>query len=183
MLIGSVELEQVGDDLDASVQHNPPAPIWPTQYTMDMGCNLWPLRQWGDATPLLCESIQSYHQDSSSVEDSREEFLNEMASNGWHSFTFHLGFVTLSKGTQRESVCVCECVFLHCLWCCRETRWGNRGRGEAQSLQMAGMAATLLAPALSAVVLGSVGISQNSVAKKTSPPVFLSLSGTSKVGV
>ncbi|CAK9862708.1 unnamed protein product [Sphagnum jensenii] len=47
---------------------------------------------------------------------------------------------------------------------------------------MAGMAATLLAPALSAVVLGSVGISQNSVAKKTSPPVSLSLSGTSKVG-
>ncbi len=59
----------------------------------------------------------------------------------------------------------------------------KQGRGEAQSLQMAGMAATLLAPALSAVVLGSVGISQNSVAKKTSPPVSLSLSGTSKVGV
>jgi hypothetical protein len=58
----------------------------------------------------------------------------------------------------------------------------KQGRGEAQSLQMAGMAATLLAPALSAVVLGSVGISQNSVAKKTSPPVFLSLSGTSKSG-
>jgi len=80
-------------------------------------------------------------------------------------------------------VCVCVCVFLHCLWCCRETRRGNRGRGEAQSLQMASMAATLLAPALTAVVLGSVGISQNSVAKKTSPLVSLSLSGTSKVGV
>ncbi len=30
----------------------PPAPIWPTQYTADTGCNLKPLHQWGDAMPL-----------------------------------------------------------------------------------------------------------------------------------
>ncbi|CAK9203252.1 unnamed protein product [Sphagnum jensenii] len=43
------------------------------------------------------------------------------------------------------------------------------------------MAATLLAPALTAVALGSVGISQTSVANKPSPPVSLSFSGASKV--
>jgi len=46
---------------------------------------------------------------------------------------------------------------------------------------MAGLAATLLAPALTAVALGSVGISQTSVANKPSPPVSLSFSGASKV--
>jgi len=30
-----------------------PAPIWPTQHTMDMGCNLWPLHQWGDAMSTI----------------------------------------------------------------------------------------------------------------------------------
>jgi hypothetical protein len=30
--------------------HNPPALIWPTQYTADMGCNMWSLCQWDDAT-------------------------------------------------------------------------------------------------------------------------------------
>ncbi|KAH9540605.1 hypothetical protein CY35_14G013700 [Sphagnum magellanicum] len=47
---------------------------------------------------------------------------------------------------------------------------------------MAGLAATLLAPALTAVALGSVGISQTSVANKPSPPVSLSFSGASKNG-
>jgi len=33
--------------------HNPPAPIWLTPYTANMGCNLWPLHQWGDAMSLI----------------------------------------------------------------------------------------------------------------------------------
>lgn len=59
----------------------------------------------------------------------------------------------------------------------------QKEEAQGNKLTMAGLAATLLAPALTAVVLGSVGISQNSVAKKNSPLVSLSLSGTSKVGV
>jgi hypothetical protein len=36
--------------------HNPPAPIWRTQYTADMDHNMWPLHQWGDATsPISME--------------------------------------------------------------------------------------------------------------------------------
>ncbi len=41
----------VWDDCHCHCQHNHPAPIWPTQYTVDMGCNLWCLHQWGDAMP------------------------------------------------------------------------------------------------------------------------------------
>jgi hypothetical protein len=52
---------------------------------------------------------------------------------------------------------------------------------QGNKLTMAGIAATLLAPALTAVALGSVGISQTSVGNKPSPPVSLSFSGASKV--
>jgi hypothetical protein len=27
----------------------PPAPVWPTKFGADTGCNLRPLHQWGDA--------------------------------------------------------------------------------------------------------------------------------------
>jgi len=46
------------DEWRCCCHHNPPAPIWPTQYTADMGCNLWPLHQWGDATsPISTEEL------------------------------------------------------------------------------------------------------------------------------
>ncbi len=46
------------DEWCCCCHHNPPVPIWPTQYTEDMGCNLWPLHQWGDATsPISVEEL------------------------------------------------------------------------------------------------------------------------------
>jgi len=46
----------IWDKCRCHCHHNPPAPIWPTQYAVDMGSNLWPLRQWGDATsPIYAE--------------------------------------------------------------------------------------------------------------------------------
>jgi hypothetical protein len=43
----------VWDECHRHCQHNHPAPIWPAQYTVDMGCNLWCLHQWGDAMPPI----------------------------------------------------------------------------------------------------------------------------------
>jgi hypothetical protein len=40
----------VWDESHCHWHQSPPAPIWSTQYTADMGCNLWPLHQWGNAT-------------------------------------------------------------------------------------------------------------------------------------
>jgi hypothetical protein len=36
-----------------SLSTQPPVPVWPTQYTADMGCALRPLCQWGDAMPRI----------------------------------------------------------------------------------------------------------------------------------
>jgi hypothetical protein len=40
----------IWDECRCCCRDNLPAPIWPTQYTTDRGCNLWSLRQWCDAT-------------------------------------------------------------------------------------------------------------------------------------
>jgi hypothetical protein len=51
----------IWDECCCSCLHNPPAPIWPTQCSLDMGCNLRPLYQWGDATPpISAEELVPY---------------------------------------------------------------------------------------------------------------------------
>jgi hypothetical protein len=120
-----------------------------------------------------------------------------------HLLLFHPGLETLSKETsthragkregsarareserarerererEREHSCVIgDALFVLLL------REKQEEEAQGNKLTMAGMAATLLAPALTAVALGSVGISQTSVANKPSPPVSLSFSGASKV--
>jgi hypothetical protein len=113
-----------------------------------------------------------------------------------HLLLFHPGFETLSNETrgrerresardrerereierERENLCVIGDALFVLL-----RREKQEEEAQGNKLTMAGMAATLLAPALTAVALGSVCISQTSVANKPSPPVSLSFSGASKV--
>jgi hypothetical protein len=40
--------------------HNPPGPVWPTQYAADSNCNMRPLPQWGDAgLPISGEELEN----------------------------------------------------------------------------------------------------------------------------
>ncbi len=119
-----------------------------------------------------------------------------------HLLLFHPGLETLSKETsthraererrerardrgrerERESTKEREhsCVIGDALFLLLQ-RENQEEEVQGNKFTMAGMAATLLVPALTAVALGSVGIAQTSVGNKPSPPVSLSFSGASKV--
>ncbi len=53
----------VWDECRCCCHDNPIVPIWRTQYTLDMGCNLGPLHQWDDAmSPISTkEPVMGYN--------------------------------------------------------------------------------------------------------------------------